>query len=264
MADRRMFSKTIIDSDQFLDMPLSTQALYFHLSMRADDDGFVNNPRKIQRMIGASDDDLKLLITKNFVLPFNSGIVVIKHWRIHNYLRNDRYKETVYQAEKAMLQVSDNGAYELTGDVGIPSGNQLATNGIPTGNHLATQDRIGKDSIGEDRKDKDKTKSALTALEEMDLSDDLKEALRNFIDMRKGIKKPMSERALQLIVKKLKDMTSDESTQIAIVNQSVMYNWLSFYPLKEEARYGKTGVKLADTTDHELDEVFSLGSSWSE
>ena len=101
MAERRMFAKTIIDSDAFLDMPLSTQALYFHLSMRADDDGFINNPKKIQRMVGCSDDDLKLLCAKNFIIPFESGIVVIKHWRIHNYIRNDRYKPTTYADEKA-------------------------------------------------------------------------------------------------------------------------------------------------------------------
>lgn len=103
MAERRMFAKTIIDSDTFLDMPLSTQALYFHLSMRADDDGFINNPRKIQRSIGATDDDLKLLIAKQFTIPFESGVVVIKHWRLHNYIQKDRYKPTIYQDEKAQL-----------------------------------------------------------------------------------------------------------------------------------------------------------------
>jgi hypothetical protein len=87
MAERRMFAKIIIDSDAFLDMPLSTQALYFHLSMRADDDGFINNPKKIQRTIGATDDDFKLLIAKHFVIPFDSGVVVIKHWKIHNYIQ---------------------------------------------------------------------------------------------------------------------------------------------------------------------------------
>ena len=84
MAERRMFAKTIIDSDLFLDMPMSTQLLYFHLSMRADDDGFINNPKKIQRMIGCSEDDLKMLIMKQFIIPFESGVVVIKQWRIHN------------------------------------------------------------------------------------------------------------------------------------------------------------------------------------
>ena len=145
MAERRMFAKTIIDSDAFLDMPLSTQALYFHLSMRADDDGFINNPKKIQRMIGGSDDDLRLLIAKNFIIPFETGIVVIKHWKIHNYIRSDRYKETVYQEEKAMLDVKDNKAYT----VGMPIG-------IPTDNQWTPQDRIGKDSIGKDRSNKDK------------------------------------------------------------------------------------------------------------
>ena len=113
MAERRMFAKTIIDSDAFLDMPLSTQSLYFHLSMRADDDGFVNNPKKIQRMIGASDDDLKVLLAKHFLIPFETGIVVIKHWRIHNYIQKDRYKETTYQEEKAMLEIKENNAYTL-------------------------------------------------------------------------------------------------------------------------------------------------------
>lgn len=106
-----MFAKTIIDSDAFVDMPLSTQALYFHLSMRADDDGFINNPRKVQRMIGASDDDMKVLIMKRFIIPFESGIVVIKHWKIHNYIQKDRYKPTVYAEEKKQLAVKDNGSY---------------------------------------------------------------------------------------------------------------------------------------------------------
>ena len=113
MAERRMFAKTIIDSDAFLDMPLSAQALYFHLAMRADDDGFINNPKKIQRMIGASDDDCKLLIAKGFILVFETGVIVIKHWKIHNYIQKDRYKETVFLQEKQLIEAQDNGAYEM-------------------------------------------------------------------------------------------------------------------------------------------------------
>ena len=113
MAERRMFAKTIIDSDAFLDMPLSTQAFYFHLSMRADDEGFINNPKKIQRMIGASDDDFKVLIAKNFIIPFESGVVVIKHWKIHNYIRNDRLVATKYTEERERLIIKDNGAYTI-------------------------------------------------------------------------------------------------------------------------------------------------------
>ena len=130
-----MFAKTIIDSDAFLDMPLSTQALYFHLSMRADDDGFVNNPKKIARMIGATEDDYKLLIAKSFVLVFESGVIVIKHWRINNYIQKDRYKETVYCEEKDLLSVKENGAYTLC---------------IQNGYNMDTQVSIGKVSIGKD------------------------------------------------------------------------------------------------------------------
>lgn len=118
MAEKRMFTQKIIDSDAFLDMPLSTQALYFHLNMRADDDGFVNNPKKLQRYIGAGDDDLKLLLAKRFVIGFASGVIVIKHWRMHNTLRKDRYSPTQYQEELAMLDVKDNRAYtERAADV---------------------------------------------------------------------------------------------------------------------------------------------------
>jgi hypothetical protein len=111
MAERRMFALKIIDSDAFLDMPASTQNLYFHLSMRADDDGFISNPKKIMRMIGASDDDIKILLSKRFLLSFDTGIVVIKHWRLHNYIAKDRYNETIYKEEKEKLFVKANGAY---------------------------------------------------------------------------------------------------------------------------------------------------------
>lgn len=113
MAERRMFAKKITESDAFLDMPSSTQMLYFHLSMNADDDGFVNNPKKIQRMCGASDDDFKLLIAKSFVILFESGVIVIKHWKMHNYIQSDRYRPTDYVDEKSMLGVKKNKAYTL-------------------------------------------------------------------------------------------------------------------------------------------------------
>lgn len=156
MAERRMFTKKIIDSDAFLDMPLTTQALYFHLNMRADDDGFVNNPKKIQRMIGASDDDLKLLIAKRFVLAFESGVVVVKHWRMHNLLRKDRYSPTQYQEEMSLLVLKGNGSYTESIEILTDSAedNQLATAWQPDDNQLATQDSIGKSSIGEIREGK--------------------------------------------------------------------------------------------------------------
>lgn len=145
MAERRMFAKSIIDSDAFLDMPLSAQALYFHLGMRADDDGFVNSPRRIMRLINCSDDDMKLLIAKNFVIIFDNGIVVIKHWRIHNYIRSDRYKPSAYTEEKSLLTVKENGSYTLADTIGIPSD-------IPMGD--VGKVRIGKDSLGKDSQGK--------------------------------------------------------------------------------------------------------------
>ena len=122
MADKRMFTKKITESDAFLDMPLSAQCLYFHLNMSADDDGFVNAPKKIQRLIGASDDDLKLLIAKSFVLVFETGVLVIKHWRMHNTIRQDRYHPTDYQEEYKQLGLKSNNSYTWQ-----PNGNQMET-----------------------------------------------------------------------------------------------------------------------------------------
>lgn len=113
MSDKRMFSKTIVLSDAFLDMPMSARCLYFTLSMFGDDDGFVNSPKAIMRQCGASEDDFKILFIKKFILPFDSGLIVIKHWRINNYLRNDRYRPTKYLEEKEMLKVEENGAYTM-------------------------------------------------------------------------------------------------------------------------------------------------------
>ena len=143
-----MFAKSIIDSDAFLDMPLSSQALYFHLSMRADDEGFVNNPKKIQRMIGASDDDLKVLLAKNFIIAFESGVIVIKHWKIHNYIRGDRINATNYQEEKALLELKENGSYTLC----LPNVSQMSDS-------CPSNDRIGKVRLGKDRLGKDNLNS---------------------------------------------------------------------------------------------------------
>lgn len=149
MAERRMFSLKIVDSDAFLDLPLSAQALYFHLGMRADDDGFVNNSKRIQRMVGANEDDLKMLIAKRFVLVFHSGVIVIKHWRMNNLLRKDRHIPTQYQDELATLEVKSNGAYTecATEPLQIAASEDMTTIGQPSGNQMATQYSIGKVSI---------------------------------------------------------------------------------------------------------------------
>jgi len=133
-----MFSKTIVGSDAFIDMPMSARLLYFDLGMNGDDDGFVNSPKKIMKISGSSDDDLKILIAKKFIIPFESGVVVIKHWKLNNLIRSDRYIETNYKEEKALLQLDANNSYRLHG--GIPTVYQMDTNGIP---------RLGKDRIEE-------------------------------------------------------------------------------------------------------------------
>lgn len=148
-----MFDKTITNADDFLEMPDSSQNLYFHLSMNADDDGFVNNWKSIMRMTGHKEDDLKVLVAKQFIIPFDSGVIVIKHWRINNYLRNDRYIETKYKEEKSKLTLDDNLVY------------QLDTNGI----HSIDKNRIVKNSIEEKEiyKEKDSKKHKKPTLEEV-------------------------------------------------------------------------------------------------
>ncbi|WP_243198140.1 DNA replication protein [Weissella diestrammenae] len=145
MAQRRMISKKVTDTDVFLEMHLSTQALYFHLNMHADDDGFVSNVNTIMRMIGASGDDAKILIAKQFLIPFDdSGVVVIKDWRIHNYIRKDPYNETMYKEERKKLSVDANGAYQV---------NEPSTERARVVNETSPQVRLGKDRLGKDSKD---------------------------------------------------------------------------------------------------------------
>ena len=138
MAERRMLTRKITESDAFLEMPHSAQALYLHLNLEADDDGFINAPKKVMRLTGTKKKDLELLINKKFVLAFEDGLIVIKHWRMHNYLRHDRYHPTQYQNEFAMLTLDDENIYHL--DSWQPDGNQTAT-----------EDRLGKDRLGKDR-----------------------------------------------------------------------------------------------------------------
>ena len=146
MAERRMFTKKITESDAFLEMPSSAQNLYFHLNMEADDDGFVNAPKRVMRTVGASEDDFKLLLVKKFILLFESGIIVIKHWRMHNLLRHDRYHPTQYQEEYKMLTLDEENKYHW----GTLENNeeQQEISWQPNGNQMATEDRIGKDSKG--------------------------------------------------------------------------------------------------------------------
>lgn len=158
MAERRMFTKKVTDDDNFLSLSSSAQALYLHLSMAADDDGFCNQVSVSMFKAHASVQDLEALLDKRFLYQFENGVIVIKHWRMANALRKDRYTPTAFQEELAMLELKDNESYTL------------ATNWQPTGNQLAPQDRLGKDSIGKDRlvqdrlgEDKEKTDTNVSA-----------------------------------------------------------------------------------------------------
>ena len=142
MAQRRMFSKKITETDLFLDMPMSAQCLYFHLNMSADDDGFIGNAKTIRRMIGASEDDLKLLLAKEFLIPFDNGVVVIKDWKIHNYIQRDRYNETIYKDEKSSLVENENKQYQRL--------SHMDTQCIQNVSNRDTQVRLGKDRLGKD------------------------------------------------------------------------------------------------------------------
>ena len=249
MAERRMFARSIIDSDLFLDMPMSSQLLYFHLSMRADDDGFVNSPKKIQKIVNCSTDDMKLLIAKNFILPFESGVVVIKHWKVHNFIRNDRYKETECKEEKNQLQLVDN-KYEF--NVGIPNDNQMSYQRYP-------QVSLGKDSIelGEDKDSIDKVKKEKKkSVKSNDIDDiisifnefsngneELKETLISFMEMRKEKRLPLTTRAVKTLVSKLKKIAKDEDEMIEILNNSILSSWQGIFPLNNKPqKYVKEDV----------------------
>ena len=142
MAERRMFTKKITDADEFVALPSSAQALYLHLNMAADDDGFNNQIQIAMYKAHASVDDIKVLLAKRFIIQFDNGVIVIKHWRMANALRKDRYNPTNYQEELKLLKIKDNGAYTFSDDGRLPDGCQMVAKCLP-------QDRLGKDSIDE-------------------------------------------------------------------------------------------------------------------
>lgn len=148
MAAKRMFSIDVIDTDKFLDMPVTTQALYFHFGMRADDDGFVSSPKKIVKIANCTNDDLRILISKGYVIPFESGVVVITDWRTNNLIKSDRYKPTRCQEEFKQLEIKD-GSYIANQGV-LDYGTEVEPNWNQSGNQLEPQVRLGKDSIGKD------------------------------------------------------------------------------------------------------------------
>lgn len=235
MAEKRMFTRKIIDSDIFLEMPLSAQALYFHLNMRADDDGFVNNPRKITKYINASDDDLKILLAKRFVIGFESGVIVIKHWRMHNTLKSDRYHPTDYQEEFSQLGIKPNKAY-------TDEPEEL----LPPPMHEPDPNDVNGQEPDQKRADSNKEASSGNARKKdavfvkfADGDDDLLKALEDFAKMRKETGSPMTARAKAMLLNKLRTFRRED--WIKILEQSIFHDWKGIFPLKDTQKDSSVG-----------------------
>lgn len=225
MAQRRMLSLKIIDTDIFMDMPLSAQTLYFHLVMRADDDGFVGNKKKIIRMVGCNDDDLRILESKQYVIPFASGVAVITHWKIHNLIRSDRYTATIYTDEKDLL-MSYQGSYQLsyqTATTGVTDG---STTGIP-------QVRLGKNRLGKDSKNPPNPQRGKVSLDYDFIEEEEWRELYRYWSQNK--KSPYRKQAgLEAGFRKLHTLSgSNLEKAVKIVDQSLANNWVGIFELKE-------------------------------
>lgn len=222
MAERRMFAKTIIDSDAFLNMPSSSQNLYFHLGMRADDDGVVNNPRTIMRMIGASNDDMNLLISKKFVIVLEETIIIIKHWRINNYIQKDRYVPSKYKELIDNLSLDENNAYTAKNEQciqGVSKTDTECIQGVSTG-----KVSIGKDSVV--------LKENIIKEKNQSFSPKIPQELQELFDYwnSKGIvvHRTINEKMVQLL-KKAMDLYGQAQIKQAIENYSIVLNDSTYY-----------------------------------
>ena len=236
MAERRMFAKSIVLSDAFLDMPLSARCLYFTLGMLADDDGFVGSPKGIMRQCGASQDDMVVLLQKRFILAFESGVIVIKHWRMNNYLQSDRHKKTTYIDELETLEIDNKGAYTERKE-------SMYTKCIQ--NVYTGKDSIGKDSIDKDIYGAEAPVRSKKTVKVYSEDNSLNEAIKDFIAHRKALKKPMTDKAVDLFLKKLDKMADTSDLKIALINNAIEHGWLSVYPLKDEEKK-ETGTLVFD------------------
>lgn len=201
MAERRMMSKSIIKSDTFLDMPATTQNLYFHMLLDADDDGFINAPKSIMRMIGAKEDDMKVLTAKQFVIPFESGVVVIKDWKIHNYIQNDRYKPSALP-ERDLINIQKDKSYTLKVDVSDMDTKCIQP--VSIGKDRLGKDRLGKVRLGKDRIGKDSI-DILCHVSHDDVDKSHIEIIE-YLNMKTGSKfKPTTKPYIQAIRSRLKE-----------------------------------------------------------
>ena len=309
MAEKRMMSKSIIETDKFMDMPMSAQCLYFHLLLRADDDGFIVSPKRTMRSIGCTDDDMKILIAKSYVLAFESGVIVVKHWRIHNYVKRDRYKQSSIPESK-LIMLDENREYQYlepkrnqsgtslepkrnqsgtslepkrnqsgtslepkrskeeheghsgdheeydkinTSDGAEPNWNQTGTKMEPKWFHRLDKIRLDKIRGEEIRKDKKEKQSVSlkTIIEEFAGKNSmLFEAVKDWIEMRKTIKAPLTARAASMSFKRLCELShGNESMMIEILNQSTLNCWKGLFPLRNPSGLQDQKSKIQKTAE---------------
>lgn len=237
MAERRMFSRELVTSDLFLDMPPSAQVLYFLLAVVADDDGFVTSPKSVMRQCGASQDDMTVLIQQGYILSFDSGIIVIRHWRQNNYLRADRYTPSKCIKERAMLTLDASNAYIMAspGDPPVPvpgSKSPADPNGTAAGRKRQEDDPFIA-FAGENK--------------------ELLEALQAFADTREASGKALTNRAKQLLMEELVKLSRDPATQTAIINQSITRGWHGFFPL-ERSPVGRSSQQSGTRYNYDITE----------
>ena len=231
MAERRMMSKSIIKSDAFLDMPSTTQNLYFHMLLDADDDGFINAPKSIMRMIGAKDDDMKVLVAKQFVIPFESGVVVIKDWKIHNYIQNDRYKPSALP-ERDLINIQKDKTYTLKTNVSI-----LDTECIQ--NVSIGKDRLGKDSIGKDSIGKTTTEKIKAIEKDAVVDDELSKIAKLYLENGFGQASGYTAELLNQALHEYSFAWCENALKITVeqggkswrYTQTILKNWKSKYDI---------------------------------
>lgn len=242
MAHKRMFSLEIVDTDKFMGLSLSAQALYFHLGMRADDDGFVSVAKKIMFFIGCSQKDLKQLVDNGFVIPFESGIIAITDWKKQNYIQKDRYKTTVYTEERSCLELINNKYY-------IKNSEKMAmdTECIHGVSITETQYSLGEDRLGKVSLDKVNIKGEQSSRIYYPEDEKLDRAFKDYIEMRKKMKPKPTDRAIELAMNKLRKLATippsedmDNDRAIKILEESVLNGWKGLFPLKENSNSGSS------------------------
>lgn len=245
MSNKRMFSAKIVDSDAFLDMPQTSQLLYFHLAMRVDDDGFVGNPKKIMRMIGSADNDLSVLLGKKFIIGFESGIIVIKHHRMNNNWDSHNCKRTQYLDEFSQLHIKENGAYTLDKKDGLKAQSEYSL--ISDGKQSLEENRIDKNRIEENRPlvikrgNSSLKKEKILDIETLPNWLD-KEVWNNWVSYKKEKREKLTDNTIKL---QLKELAKDIPNHKLIIEQSIRNGWKGLFPIKNL----KQTNKLLEVTD---------------